>query len=49
MLSLVPHWDVRQAVIENFDAGVSAFQRHAVIAEQLRRNGWTLASYTVGQ
>jgi hypothetical protein len=49
MLSLVPHWDVRQAVIENFDAGASAFQRHAVLADHLRQNGWTLASYTVGR
>jgi hypothetical protein len=49
MLSLVPHWDVRQAVIERFDAGVSAFRRHATIADALRRQGWTLASYTVGE
>jgi hypothetical protein len=46
-LSLVPHWDVRQAVSEAFDAGVSAFSRHASIAERLRRQGWTVASYTV--
>jgi hypothetical protein len=45
-LSLVPHWDVRQAASETFDAGVSAFRRHAALAEQLRGQGWTLASYT---
>jgi hypothetical protein len=42
-LSLVPHWDVRQAVSETFDAGVSAFHRHANVAERLRREGWTAA------
>jgi hypothetical protein len=46
-LSLVPHWDLRQAASETFDAGVSAFRRHATIAEQLRSQGWTLAAYSV--
>jgi hypothetical protein len=46
-LSLVPHWDVRQAVSETFDAGIGAFSRHASIADRLRRQGWALASYTV--
>ena len=46
-LSVVPHWDVRQAVSETFDAGVSAFRRHGALAEELRGQGWTLASYTV--
>jgi len=46
-LSLVPHWDLRQAASETFDAGVSAFRRHAALAEQLRAQGWTLASYSV--
>ena len=45
-LSLVPHWDVRQAATETFEAGVSAFRRHAAIAEQLRSQGWTLAAYS---
>jgi hypothetical protein len=48
-LSLVPHWDVRQAVSESFDAGVSAFRRHATVAEQLRSRGWTLAAYSVAR
>jgi hypothetical protein len=48
-LSLVPHWDVRQAVTETFDAGVTAFRRHATVVDQLRSQGWTLASYTVAQ
>jgi hypothetical protein len=44
-LSIVPHWDVRQAASESFDAGVNAFRRHAAIADQLRSRGWTLAAY----
>ena len=46
-LSLVPHWDVRQAALETFDAGISAFRRHATIAEQPRGQGWRLAAYSV--
>ena len=48
-LSLVPHWDVRQAASETFAAGVSAFRRHAAIAEALRGQGWTLAAYSVAR
>lgn len=48
-LSLIPHWDVRQAASETFDAGVSAFRRHAAVADQLRRQGWTLAAYSVAR
>jgi hypothetical protein len=48
-LSLVPHWDVRQAVSVTFDAGVSAFRRHAAVAAQLRTQGWTLAAYSVAR
>ena len=48
-LSLVPHWDVRHAVSETFEAGVSAFRRHATVAEQLRSQGWTLAAYSVAR
>jgi hypothetical protein len=46
-LSLIPHWDLRQAASETVEAGVSAFRRHAALADQLRTQGWTLASYTV--
>jgi hypothetical protein len=45
-LSLVPHWDVKQSVSETYDASVSAFRRHAAIADQLRRDGWTMAAYS---
>jgi hypothetical protein len=48
-LSLVPHWDVRQVVTETFEAGVSAFRRHADVAAQLRSQGWTLVLYTVAR
>ena len=48
-LSLVPHWDVKGTVSETYAAGVSAFRRHAAIADQLRRQGWTLAAYSVAQ
>jgi hypothetical protein len=48
-LSLVPHWDVRQAISETFDVGVCAFHRHATVAEQLRSQGWTLAAYSVAR
>src|SRR3954454_1798250 len=48
-LSLVPHWDVAHAAAETFEAGISAFRRHAAIADQLRGQGWTLAAYTVGR
>jgi hypothetical protein len=48
-LSLVPHWDVTDAVSETFDAGVNAFRRHAVIAERLRSEGWTLAAYSIAR
>jgi hypothetical protein len=48
-LSVVPHWDVPQAVTESFDAGVAAFRQHAAIVERLRSQGWTLAAYTVGR
>src|SRR5713226_8099282 len=44
-VSLVAHWDVTCAAIETFDAGVAAFQRHAAIASDLRRGGWTLVAY----
>ncbi len=48
-LSLVPHWDLRQASTETFDAGTAAFRRHAAVAAHLRSQGWTLASYSVAR
>jgi hypothetical protein len=49
ILSLVPHWDVRQTATTTFDAAAGAFRGHASVADHLRSVGWTLAAYTVGQ
>ena len=49
VLSLVPHWGVRQAMSETYDAGVHAFRRHATVADQLRSQGWTLAAYSIAR
>jgi hypothetical protein len=46
-VSLLPHWDLRHAAAETFDASVSAFRRHAAVADRLRSQGWTLAAYGV--
>jgi hypothetical protein len=37
---VIPHWDVSQSVVERFRAPLSAFERHAEIARQLRAGGW---------
>ena len=42
----VPHHNVRKGTVEIYKDLVSALQRHASIAAQLRENGWQLASYT---
>jgi hypothetical protein len=44
-VSLVAHWHVTCAAIETFGAGVAGFQRHAAIASDLRRGGWTPVAY----
>jgi len=46
MLSLVPNSNVDGAMVEMFESGVIALQRHAGIAAQLRELGWTLIAYT---
>jgi hypothetical protein len=33
-------------IAETFTSAWSAFRRHAMIASELRRAGWTLAAYT---
>jgi hypothetical protein len=45
-LSLVPHSTVGAGIAETFTSAWSAFRRHAIIASELRRSGWTLAAYT---
>lgn len=42
----VPHHNVRRGTVEIYKDLVSALQRHASIAAQLRANGWSIASYT---
>jgi hypothetical protein len=42
----VPHNNVRKVTIEIYRDLVSALQRHASIASQLRADGWSIASYT---
>jgi hypothetical protein len=44
-VGLLPHRDLRSAVVDTFDAGLSAFQRHAALAAELRRSGWMLVAY----
>jgi hypothetical protein len=39
---VVPHWNVAGAVIERFDAPISALERHAEIARRLREAGWSV-------
>lgn len=42
----LPHHNVRRGTIEIYKDLVSALQRHAAIAKQLRADGWSIASYT---
>jgi hypothetical protein len=44
-LSLVPNSNAG-GIAETFSSAWSAFRRHAMIASELRRSGWTLAAYT---
>ena len=42
---VIPYSGVGRFLIERFDAGINAFQRHASIAAYLRGTGWKLAAY----
>ena len=42
----VPHFNVRKGTVEIYNDLVSALQRHASLASQLRADGWSVASYT---
>ena len=42
----VPHHNVRRGTVEIYRDLVTALQRHAAIASQLRADGWSIASYT---
>jgi hypothetical protein len=45
IVSLIPHGGITRTLIEKFDNGLQAFQRHAQIVSNLRDFGWTVASY----
>jgi hypothetical protein len=45
-MSLVPHSNAAAGIAETFNTAWSALRRHAMIASELRRCGWTLAAYT---
>ena len=45
-LSVVSQSNVADGIAETFNSAWSAFRRHAMIASELRRSGWTLAAYT---
>ena len=42
----VPHHNVPKGTVEIYKDLMSALQRHASIAAELRANGWSIASYT---
>ena len=42
-VSVVPHWDVASAVVEEAETPFSAFRRHAEITILLREAGWSVA------
>ena len=45
-VSLVPNSKVDGAIVEIFESGIVALQRHARIAALLRERGWTLIAYS---
>ena len=42
---LVPHRGLGKSIVNTFDAGLSAFQRHAAFVAELRHLGWMLVAY----
>ena len=48
-LSLVSNAKEDDGIVEVFESGVTALQRHARIAARLRELGWTVVAYTCGQ
>ena len=46
MVSIIPHRNLRRAIVEGYAGGAAAFCRHAEIALALRHGGWKVASYS---
>lgn len=42
----IPHFNAKKGTVEIYRDLVSALQRHASLAAQLRNDGWSIASYT---
>lgn len=42
----IPHFNVKKGTVEIYRDLVSALQRHAKLAAQLRADGWSINSYT---
>lgn len=42
---VTPLWSSGTVIVEEISTGVSAFQRHATMAMQLRQQGWAVAAY----
>ncbi len=42
----IPHFNVKKGTVEIYRDLVSALQRHAKLASQLRADGWSINSYT---
>jgi hypothetical protein len=42
----IPHSNVKRGTVEIYRDLVSALQRHASLASQLRSDGWSVAAYT---
>jgi hypothetical protein len=42
----IPHFNVKRGTVEIYRDLVSALQRHASLATQLRNDGWSINSYT---
>jgi hypothetical protein len=44
-VSVLPDGEAEGGLVARFDAGMNAFQWHAVVVRQLRGVGWTLVDY----
>jgi hypothetical protein len=42
---VIPHWDVRASVIEQWPNVLTAVERHARLAREFRDAGWTVLTH----